>query len=170
VALVAAALALAAGDNPRVLRALLRPLARLPRVSFERIDMAATSLARGLGGLRHPSLAVPAMALTLASWLVMAASFWLATQAFDLKLNLGAGVLIVIAVSLAAIIPSLPAAVGVFEAATLVALHAYGVDNSHALPYAVVLHALIFFPYVVVGYAALYVHMARHRVDRVQRA
>ena len=139
-------------------------------MSLEHIDAAAASLARGLGGLRHPSLAVPAIALTFASWLVMAASFWLAMQAFDLDVGFGAGILVMIAVSLAAIVPSLPAAVGVFEAAILLALDAYGVDDSHALPYAVVLHALTFFPYVAFGYAALYAHTARRRVDRVQCA
>jgi uncharacterized membrane protein YbhN (UPF0104 family) len=56
------------------------------------------------------------------------------------------------------ILPSGPAAVGVFEAATLVALLPYNVDRSTALSYALVLHGLNFLPFIVFGYAALHYH------------
>jgi uncharacterized membrane protein YbhN (UPF0104 family) len=49
------------------------------------------------------------------------------------------------------ILPSSPAALGVFEAATVVALKAFGLDDSLALSYALVLHALNLFPYLVAG-------------------
>ncbi len=47
------------------------------------------------------------------------------------------------------ILPSPPAAVGVFEGAALIALKAYGVPYSSALPYALVLHLVNFVPFVV---------------------
>ena len=49
------------------------------------------------------------------------------------------------------ILPSPPAAVGVFEAAALIALAAYGIPHYSALSYAVVLHLVNFVPYIVVG-------------------
>ncbi len=137
------------GERP--LRFLLRPLARLPRVDDERLDFAAASLVRGLSGLHRPRLAALAFAVTLGSWLVLAASFWLAMAGFDLGTGFDAALLVVVATNLAMIIPSSAAAVGVFEAATLVALGAYGVDDSRALAYAVVLHALNFFPFILMG-------------------
>jgi hypothetical protein len=41
--------------------------------------------------------------------------------------------------------------VGVFEAATLVALRPYHVSDSRSLSYALVLHTLNFFTYIVAG-------------------
>jgi hypothetical protein len=46
------------------------------------------------------------------------------------------------------IIPSPPAAIGVFEAAGVLALKAYGVSRTGALPYAIVLHISNFVPLV----------------------
>jgi uncharacterized membrane protein YbhN (UPF0104 family) len=54
------------------------------------------------------------------------------------------------------ILPSSPAAVGVFEAAALIALKAYGIDKSAALSYALVLHAVNFAPYVIAGAVVLH--------------
>lgn len=52
-------------------------------------------------------------------------------------------------------VPSAPAAVGVFEAATLIALTSYGANRSVALSYAIVLHLVNFVPYLVLGPLAL---------------
>jgi len=56
---------------------------------------------------------------------------------------------------------------GVFEAATVLAIGAYGVTESRALACAVVLHAVNFFPYVAAGLVALQHHaLLRHRSAR----
>jgi uncharacterized protein (TIRG00374 family) len=151
------------GDRP--LRFLLRPLVFLPRVDSERADYAARSITRGLAGFQAPALAARAFAVTLASWLCLAVSFWLVLLSFDLEAGFGAALLVVITTNLAMIIPSSAAAVGVFEAAVLVALRAYGVDDSSALAYAVVLHAVNFFPYVIAGLFLLQRHAFRFRRD-----
>jgi len=153
------------GERP--VRFLLRPTARLPGLSEQRVDYAAASIVRGFSALRRPAIAAPAFAVTVVSWLMLAASFWLAMEAFDLGLGYGAALLVVISINLAMVVPSSPAAVGVFEAATLVALRAYGVEPSLALAYAVVLHALNFFPFVVVGFAVLYRHALRRKARLV---
>jgi len=53
------------------------------------------------------------------------------------------------------VLPSSPGAVGVFEAAALVGLKAYGIDKADALSFALVLHAVNFFPYVLAGAVVL---------------
>jgi glycosyltransferase 2 family protein len=151
VALTLLAVVVLARWGERPVRFVLRPLTVLPRIDAERLDFAARSLVRGLVGLRRPGLAAAAFAVTIVSWLALAASFRLAMEGFDLGVGFGAGLLVVIAVNLALIIPSSAAAIGVFEAAVLVALRAYGVDDSRALAYAVVLHALNFVPFVLAG-------------------
>lgn len=132
------------------IRLVLIPLRLLP-ISEERLEWANVNLLRGLAGLRDVRLGILAAALTLASWLVFAASFWTVMIALDLDLPFDAGVLALVATGLALIVPSPPAALGVFEAAVVAALAAYGLSLSDALPYALVLHAVNTVPYLAAG-------------------
>jgi len=144
------------GERP--IRFVLRPLSRLPFLSLDRTERAAANLAQGFAGLRRLRLAVLAFVLTISSWFVVGVSAWLLMKGFDLDLSIVAGTLVMIAVALALILPSSPAAVGVFEAATLVALRAYHVSSSKALSYALVLHALNFLPFIAAGVFFLQTH------------
>jgi glycosyltransferase 2 family protein len=157
---VAVALLLRFGERPLVV--LARPLILLPFMSEDRLAYAATNLARGLAGIRDRRIALTAFWWTLLSWILIGLSDWVLMLGFDFNVPFGAGLLVAIATGLAWLIPSAPAAVGVFEAATLVALAAYGVPRSEALSYALVLHAMNFVPYVVAGVVVL-------RVDHLLR-
>jgi uncharacterized protein (TIRG00374 family) len=139
----------------RPLNFALRPLHRIPRLEPERVEQGALNLSQGLAGLRHPRVAVGAAFWTLLSWVVAGVSAWFVMLAFDLGLSPVAGVFVMITINLALILPSAPAAVGVFEAATLVALDAYDVPDSEALSYGLVLHAVNFLPYIVAGLVVL---------------
>jgi uncharacterized membrane protein YbhN (UPF0104 family) len=77
-------------------------------------------------------------------------------RGFGLRLGFAAAILVVVATNLAMILPSGPAGVGVFEAATLVALHAFRARGASALSYALVLHALSVVPLILAGYIALH--------------
>jgi uncharacterized protein (TIRG00374 family) len=144
------------GERPA--RFMLQPLRLLPGMSRERIELAAANLVRGFAVFRRSAIAVPAFALTAVSWILIALAFWICMDGFHLGLGFSAGVLVVVSVNLAMILPSGPAAIGVFEAATLVALLPFGIDRSSALSYALVLHGLNFLPFIVFGYAALHYH------------
>jgi uncharacterized protein (TIRG00374 family) len=158
--IVAAAAALSIyGDRP--LRWLLRPLHRFSLFSGERFERTIDELTYGLSGLRHPRLALEASLWTLAAWLSTALCAYFVSVAFHLHLPLACGVLVAVAIGLAMIIPSPPAAVGVFEAAALIALTAYGVPHASALSYAVVLHLVNFVPYIVIGVLTLH-YNSRH--------
>jgi glycosyltransferase 2 family protein len=148
---LAAAIIVLAVYGVRPLHFVLRPLQRLPFLSAERIDEVGENLGRGLAALRRPRLVLGALFWTTLGWLTLAVSMWLLMRGFHLGLSLVAGLLVVIATNLVQILPSTPAAVGAFEAATLVALHAYGVPDSRALSYALVLHLLNLVPFLIVG-------------------
>jgi glycosyltransferase 2 family protein len=135
----------------RPVRFLALPLARLPFLSLKRVEHGAESLVRGLAALRHARLGLVSFGLTLTSWVLLAASFWLVAIGFVSGLSPLAGVLIAVAIGLALILPSGPAALGVFEAAVVSALAAYGVPRSDALSAALVLHAVNFFPFLAAG-------------------
>ncbi len=169
----AAALALAVvvwvlavhGDRP--LRLLARPLARLPRLTQERLEQEASRLAEGLSGLRDLRVAGEALLWSLAAWITAELWAWLVLLAFEPSFGFGAGILVTVVIGLAMIIPSPPAAVGVFEAAGIAALAAYGLHQSAALPYALVLHVANFVPLVVVG--GLTLHRAARGPGRPAR-
>jgi uncharacterized protein (TIRG00374 family) len=133
----------------------LRPLHRLPFLQRHHVEHIGEALGQGLAALRRPRLAVAALAWTTLSWLAAATSFWFVMRGFHLGLSIGAGLLVVIAANLAQILPSSPSALGVFEAATIVALRPYHVSESDALSYALVLHALNFLPFIVAGLVVL---------------
>jgi len=144
------------GERPA--RFVLRPFGLLPRMSRDRLELAAANLMRGLSAFRSPAVALPAFALTAASWLLIAFASWICLRGFDLRLGFSAAVLVVVAVNLAMILPSGPAGIGVFEAAVLTALHPFDVGRAQALSYALVLHGLNVVPFIVAGYLVLQHH------------
>jgi len=157
VALVGAiVLLLVFGD--RLFRRVFAPLAILPGMTRERTDEVAVHLLHGLRGLHRPSLAAGGFLVTVLSWLVVAVSYLCVIQGFDLGVDLAGALIVVVATNLALVIPSLPAGLGVFEAATILALQPYSIDESQALACAIVLHAVNFFPYLVAGVLALHSH------------
>ncbi len=152
------------GDRP--VRVVLRPLRRFAPFTEERLERTVGELVHGLSGLHNGRVALEALFWTIVAWMLSSASAYCVMLAFHLGLPFGAAVLTQVAIGLAMILPSPPAAVGVFEGATLIALRAYGVPHSTALPFALVLHLVNFVPFVVVGAALLY-YNARHPAARV---
>ena len=155
---VAAAVTAVVVLGERPLRLLLAPVRRLPFVPDRRVDVFVENAHHGLAGIRSVRLAAVSSVLTVAGWLLLALSTWLLMKGFDLHLSFLAGLLVVVAINLALVLPSSPAGLGVFEAATLVALRAYGVPDSRAISYALVLHAVNLVPYLVAGLLVLHVH------------
>ena len=154
------------GDRP--LRFVMRPLARLPRLSAERVERAGVELAAGLSGLRDRRVAVEALVWSLGIWLMSAFWAWLVLLAFQPTLGFDAGILVIVAIGLAMIIPAPPAAVGVFEAAGVLALKAYGISQTDALPFAIVLHVVNFVPFILAGMLTL--QLASRRPRRLAEA
>jgi glycosyltransferase 2 family protein len=158
VAGVVVLLAVLARFGSRPLRFALRPLHRLPGFSQARTELAAEGLVRGLAGLRDVRMALASFALTALYWLGFALSFSLALRGVGIEFDLDAGILVTVATTFSLLLPSLPASVGIFEAATLIALEPYGVDDARALSGGVVIHVLTFVPFLIVGPLALRGH------------
>jgi uncharacterized protein (TIRG00374 family) len=135
----------------RVLDLLFSPLRKLSFLPRESVDRAPQDFFEGLAALLRMRIAVVTFALTTLSWLVLGVGFWLVTVAFHLHLSYLAGLLVVVGIGLSLTLPSSPAALGVFEGATVVCLGAYGVSDSRALSYALVLHALNFLPFLLLA-------------------
>jgi uncharacterized membrane protein YbhN (UPF0104 family) len=108
-----------------------------------------------LRGLRKPRVAAAAFAVSGASWFCVGASYVLAMRVVDVHLGLDAGIVVASATTFSLLVPGLPASVGLFEAATVVALKPFGVGAARALSAAVVIHVLTFVPFLVLGPFAL---------------
>jgi uncharacterized protein (TIRG00374 family) len=139
----------------RPLRFLFRPLTRLPLVPADYVDRGPQEFVSGLAGLLRPTVGLVAFLWTTLSWLLIGLAYWILMLGFDFQLSPLAGLLVVIGIGLALILPSSPGAIGVFEAATVVVLGAYGIDRSRSLSYALVLHAVNVLPFVVVAFVAI---------------
>ena len=151
-AAVAVVIVLIVRYDARAVHWLLRPLRRIRRPGFaERVEAAAINATRGLVALRNPVIALRGFVLTIASWFVLALSYWILMEAFHLSLPLDAAILVTVAINLSLVLPSSPAALGVFEAATIIALNAFDVPHAEALSYALVLHVLNLVPFLVIG-------------------
>jgi uncharacterized protein (TIRG00374 family) len=156
--------------DERALHWVLSPLRRLPITGVaERLEIAARNATRGLVAIRNARIALEAMALTLASWLALAFSCWILFKAFSLHLPLVAGLLVAVTINLSLILPSAPAAIGVFEYATVVALRAFDIPRAEALSYGLVLHLLNLVPFLVTGVALLGPGVLRRRGRLRQR-
>ncbi|HEV2058410.1 MAG TPA: lysylphosphatidylglycerol synthase transmembrane domain-containing protein [Solirubrobacteraceae bacterium] len=149
---LAALIVLVVRYDVRAVHWLLHPLRRIRRPGFAaRVEFAAINATRGLVALRSPVIAVRGFALTVASWVVLAISFWILMDAFALDLPFAAAILATVAINLSLVLPSSPAALGVFEAATIIALTAFDVPHAAALSYAIVLHVLNLVPFLLIG-------------------
>jgi uncharacterized protein (TIRG00374 family) len=131
------------------------PLVRGGFLSHPAFVGVMSNATHGLAVLRRPRVAVAASLWTLGGWVTFGAACWGLMIGFGIHISPLAGLLVVVAIGLAFIVPAAPAAVGVFEAAGVAALSAYGVPSSHAFAYVLVLHALNFFPFIVVGVVLL---------------
>ena len=145
----------------RAVHAALRPFARLPVVPSDRLEEIGHNLAQGLVGLRRPGLALWVLFLSVASWVLLGVSFWCVFESFDLGVGVVAGIFASIAAGLTAVLPAGPSGIGVFEASVVVALGAYGVDESEALSAALVLHAVSFVALVAAGLPVIRFHVRR---------
>jgi phosphatidyl-myo-inositol alpha-mannosyltransferase len=112
---------------------------------------------RGLRVFTQPRLGAAAIAAQLAAWTVQTLAAYAVLYALNLqgKAGLAAAAAILLAVNLTALVPVTPSNIGIFQAATIAVLAAYGVDTGHALAYGILLQAIEVTTAIVLGVPAL---------------
>jgi len=141
-----------------------RLLALGRRVPSARLARAADTVARllnlarrGLIVFARPRYGVTAVALQLLAWTLQ----WLACYTIVLALGLqsqaglATAAAILLAVNVSAILPATPSNLGVFQAACLVVLAAYGVGAGPGLAYGIILQAVEVLTALALGIPAL---------------
>jgi phosphatidyl-myo-inositol alpha-mannosyltransferase len=143
--------------GPRLL--VLGGRSRSPRIARAAHTLTRLlSLARrGLLVFASPRHGIAAVASQLLAWALQ----WLACYAVLLALGLqsqagpAAAAAILLAVNLSAVLPATPSNVGVFQAACLVVLAAFGVGAGEALAYGIILQAVEVVTALILGGPAL---------------
>jgi phosphatidylinositol alpha-mannosyltransferase len=121
------------------------------------VRVALVRVREGLRVFRRPRLGATAAAAQLAAWALQALSCWLLLVALGLddRAGFAAAAAVLFAVNVTAVIPATPSNLGVFQAACVVVLGAYGVGHADALAYGIILQAVEIATAVVMGAPAL---------------
>jgi len=131
---------------------------------FKRVQQALTLVRRGMvqarRGLvvfRNPKLGTWAVLTQLFAWFLQ----WIACYALLVALGLdhlagmGAAAAVLFAVNVTAALPATPSNIGVFQAACVAVLSAYGVNHTDALAYGIILQAVEIATALAMGMPAL---------------
>jgi phosphatidylinositol alpha-mannosyltransferase len=109
-----------------------------------RARAAMVQARRGLQVFRNPKLGAWAAFMQLLAWAIQ----WLACYALlvalglDHQAGIGAAAAVLFAVNVTAVIPATPSNIGVFQAACVAVLSAYGVNHTDAFAYGIILQAV----------------------------
>ncbi len=123
----------------------LPPRVRLPALR------AIAGFIDGLGALKDLRRLTETLVLSIAIWVIGAVTYVLVGAAFDVSLSPLSAITTICVVNLATAVPLAPAGLGAFEAVAERMLVLLGVATTTAFGMTIVLHAVLFFPVVVVG-------------------
>jgi phosphatidyl-myo-inositol alpha-mannosyltransferase len=131
---------------------------------FQRVQQAATAarramvqVRRGLEVFRKPKLGGWASINQLAAWGIqwLACYLLLVALGLDERAGIGAAAAVLFAVNVTAALPATPSNLGVFQAACVAVLSAYGVGKTDALAYGIILQAVEISTALAMGMPAL---------------
>jgi phosphatidyl-myo-inositol alpha-mannosyltransferase len=131
---------------------------------FQRVQQAAAAARRamtrvrsGLQVFRRPKLGAWATLNQLAAWALqwLACYLLLVALGLDSHAGMGAAAGVLFAVNVTAALPATPSNLGVFQAACVAVLSAYGVGKTDALAYGIILQAVEIATAVAMGMPAL---------------
>lgn len=146
-----------------------RTLARvLPDGACEKVRHVLVVARQGLQILPDRRLVAAVFLVTVALWLLPILSSWLLIRAFDFDVPVSAAFVVFVCIGLGTALPNPPGMVGVFQVASVVALHnVFGVPEPEAVAYGIVLNAVQFFSLVAQGVVAMpFVGIGLGRITR----
>jgi uncharacterized protein (TIRG00374 family) len=126
-------------------------LRRLPPRAYQRAKNLLNSFGLGLGSIREPGAALLALAWSALVWGLAASTNVVALAALDIQAPGWSTWLVLVTGYVANFLPAVPAQVGIFEYACILALAAAGVGPEPALAFGLVLHLLVYGPPAVLG-------------------
>lgn len=135
---------------PRAAERAVRRTVPSERLAYRLVE-AIEGIRQGLGVLRSPARFAAVVAWSLALWLLLGLSFYLAFRAFDFPVGFGGALVTQGVLAFGIAVPAAPGYVGPFEAVITAVLAVYGVGASQAVACAVAYHLTTFFPITLLG-------------------
>jgi uncharacterized protein (TIRG00374 family) len=144
-------LLLAAGKEPRCTALAQKLLGRLPASGRTRARGVLGKLRQGLTLFDQPFAAVVALVLSAVIWALGALTNVATLAALHIAVPWWGPWLVLVVGYVINFVPTVPAQLGVFEYACVLALTAAGADPEPALAFGLVLHLLVYGPPAVLG-------------------
>lgn len=142
-----------AGHPERLGRIALSVERVLPERLARIVATFVETFAQGLAVMRQPRQMAIAMALSVPLWICIAATIWLASQAFHITFPFTASFLVMTVLVVGVAVPT-PGAVGGFHLAYQFAVGTFfGAPDERSVGAALVLHAITFIPVTLAGIA-----------------
>ncbi len=118
----------------------------------QRITVLRTFTQSIAGIEQRKSRLLASLAVSLGHWLLLGLSAWVVAVGMGLPVSLAQIILVMLATILfATSVPSLPGAIGTFEAAMVYVLGLFNVDRDLVFPYALTMHLLLFTPSTLIA-------------------
>jgi phosphatidylinositol alpha-mannosyltransferase len=151
------AIALPIVGAPPLLRRLGSSRIRFVRNAARFAAAEMSNLRRGLFVFRRPGSGLHATLAQLSAWALQWLACYTLIVAFGLqhRSGLAAAAGVLLAVNVSAVLPATPSNVGIFQAACIVVLAAYGVGRGQSLAYGIVLQAIEVATALLLGVPAL---------------
>ena len=154
---VAAGLAFTGWQRERVLVFVRRILPLLPTTLRQPLDNFATGFLRALSVLDSPMAFLRASGISLYIWTLIGTTNALGLLAFDLPVPLVLGAIAITPiVSLAVSVPSAPGFIGAYQLGCILSLAIFGVNESRAIAYSIVMNLTTFLACVSAGMYSLW--------------
>ena len=116
----------------------------------------AHTMLDAFGTLTNPACLVRVLFWTTIAWLLSLLNMLTLFAAFGLNLPVAAGVVLIITLLFSNIVPSPPALVGVMHAIAVVVLGEYGVSQTVAMGFGILLNVITIAPLIMIGGIALW--------------
>ncbi|MBN2304737.1 MAG: flippase-like domain-containing protein [Anaerolineae bacterium] len=128
----------------------------LPGKLSERAKSIAGHFMLGLENLRSPKDLIMILVSSVFIWLTETTKYWFVMHAFNFEVSFFVLMVMTAVVNLATTLPSSPGYVGTFDTPGIETLKAYGVSETIAASYTLVLHAALWLPVTLLGFYYLY--------------
>ena len=110
----------------------------LPGLWRERVPRWYGQMLSACGEMTRPGRLGAASVLTLFAYGVDYTSFWLFLRAFDWPLSMNVAMTTAVLVAVGSVLPAAPGNIGIYQAACVIGLGAYGIGESSALAFSVI--------------------------------
>ncbi|MBI5305392.1 MAG: flippase-like domain-containing protein [Chloroflexi bacterium] len=139
-------------NKERGLSLLHRLVAPIKPLQHPKLWEILESLIDGFAVLRSPKAVLGVGVFAVLAWVLGGLTFWITSLATNSNIPVTAAFLVMTATSLMVVIPSSPGYVGVFHAGAVFLLTTvFKVDQTIALSYAIVIHALMYIWIIILG-------------------